>query len=84
MIWPALNEHCLESNICTSLIIAGLHLNSWHTFVVEELVCVRPALIPPPSSILSLEGGLQTKSHFLSVDMGEIDNNNNTFILPCT
>lgn len=45
MIWPALNEHCLESNICTSL-IAWLHLGSWYTFVVEGLVCIRPALIP--------------------------------------
>lgn len=69
MIWPALNEPRLESNICTSL-IAGLHLNSLHTFGVEGLVHVRPALILPPSSILSLEGGLWTKNHFLSVDMG--------------
>ena len=39
--------------------------------MAEGLVCVRPALIRPPSLILSLEGGLWTKNHFLSVDMGE-------------
>ena len=39
--------------------------------MVEELVCVRPALILPPSSILSLEGDLWTKNQYLSVDMGD-------------
>lgn len=38
--------------------------------VAEGLDCVRPALIRPPSLILPLEGGLWTKNHFLSVDMG--------------
>ena len=38
--------------------------------MVEGLVSIRPALILPPSSILSLEGGLWTKHHFLSVDIG--------------
>ena len=69
IIWPPLNESWLESNISTSL-IPRLQLNSWHTFVAEGLGCVRPALIRPPSLILSLEGGLWKKNHFLSVDMG--------------
>lgn len=38
--------------------------------MAEGLGCVRPALVCPPSLILSLEGGFYTKNHFLSVDMG--------------
>ena len=38
--------------------------------MVERLVCAKPALIIPPSLISSLEGGLWTRKHFLSVDMG--------------
>lgn len=49
---------------------AGLHLNSWHTFVVEGLVCAKPALIVTTSLISSLEDGLWTRKHFLSIDMG--------------